>query len=74
MTKYEVSKKSIDGLGRNEWTCIANMTSKAKAIKFAKMASKRHKYETDVRGFDSDGDVCFHAYYNSGKLTIDMSV
>lgn len=72
--KYEVCKKSIDKLGRSEWTCVKNTASKKEAVSYAKLSSVKAYYETEVRGFDDDGDVCFHAYYEKGKLKIDMAV
>ncbi len=70
---YEISRKSIDHLGRNNWEPIKTTQNKNKAIEIAKAQSKIC-LETEVRGIDLEGDVIFHAYYRDGALEIDMSV
>jgi hypothetical protein len=67
--KYEVSKKTIDNIGRNEWHVIKITRTKNIAITYAIAQSKKF-LETDCRGFDEDGDICFHAFYKNGKQTI----
>lgn len=53
---YEISKKTIDTFGRNEWLTIKNTTRKSDAISFAKAQSKKC-LETEVIGTDEDGEI-----------------
>ncbi len=74
--KIEVCKKKIDHLGRNEWETIfstsLNKANKRKAISIAKKES--FITETEVRCYDDDHETTFHAFYEKGKLSINMSV
>lgn len=72
--RYEISKKTVDSLGRNEWVRIDEKPNKQSAIVKAIKLSMKEKTEFDVIGFDVAGDVCFHAFYENGKMTNNMSV
>lgn len=69
----EVSNKTLDALGRSEWTLVATTIRKSRAFKIAMRESKK-SLETEVLCKDDEGEVIGHYYFQNGKMTIDMSV
>jgi len=67
MKNYEASVKI-----NNDWQKLLKDTQRNCVKTAIKESKKIEVQETDVRGFDENGDITFHCFYKNGKLEINM--
>jgi hypothetical protein len=57
---------------RREWVFIKEVVKLKTAVGIAKKSSLKKWHEIEITGFDDDGELVYHSYYQKGKLEINM--